>query len=135
MFIRKVYARIVDFPEACQVLRDIRKEFPRAQIIVEGTAAGPAIVSAMSIELGNVIEWKTPGDDKESRGRACAPTVESGDVSLQRGAPWLDDFLHEMSVFPRGAKDDIVDAFTQLILKFRGSPESDLFLRAWGSRS
>ena len=135
VFIRKVYARIVDFPEACQVLRDIRKEFPRAQIIVEGTAAGPAIVSAMSIELGNVIEWKTPGDDKESRGRACAPTVESGDVSLQRGAPWLDDFLHEMSVFPRGAKDDIVDAFTQLILKFRGSPESDLFLRAWGSRS
>lgn len=30
---------------------------------------------------------------------------------------WVDDFVHQLTVFPRGAHDDDVDAFTQLVLR------------------
>ena len=32
---------------------------------------------------------------------------------------WVDDFLHQLTVFPNGAHDDDVDAFTQLLVRWQ----------------
>ena len=37
---------------------------------------------------------------------------------------WVDDFLHQLCVFPTGAHDDDVDAFSQLIARCV-RPQSD----------
>ena len=47
------------------------------------------------------------------------PVVEAGDVLLPEGAAWVDDFVHELSVFPNGAYDDQVDALSMGIAYLR----------------
>ena len=32
---------------------------------------------------------------------------------------WVDDFLYQLTVFPHGAHDDDVDAFTQLLVRWQ----------------
>lgn len=41
--------------------------------------------------------------------------VESGFVHLHAGAPWLDEFLLEVTRFPNAKHDDQVDAFSQAL--------------------
>lgn len=41
--------------------------------------------------------------------RQTAP-LENGFVHLPESAPWLTEYLHEMTVFPQGRQDDQVDA-------------------------
>jgi phage terminase large subunit-like protein len=54
--------------------------------------------------------------------------VEAGNIHLPNPRPhgqlhpnrqWVEDFLHQCTVFPRGAHDDDVDAFTQLLARWQ----------------
>ena len=67
-----------------------------------------------------------PDGGKYARAEAAAPMVEAGNVWLPDPRPhgrarperaWVDDFLHQLCVFPTGAHDDDVDAFSQLIAR------------------
>ena len=58
--------------------------------------------------------------------RAIQPLVEAGNVYLPNPRPsgvlipgraWVEDFVHQCTVFPNGAHDDDVDAFTQLVAR------------------
>src|SRR5208337_3724572 len=46
--------------------------------------------------------------------------VESGRVYLPEDAPWLTDFLEEVSSFPAAPHDDMVDALSQALNYTRG---------------
>jgi predicted phage terminase large subunit-like protein len=39
--------------------------------------------------------------------------IENGFVSIPQNAPWLAEYLHEMTVFPNGKHDDQVDSTAQ----------------------
>lgn len=54
---------------------------------------------------------------KTVRARAVAPYVEGGDVWVNAHAPWLADFLDEVSAFDQGNYDDQVDAMSQALAK------------------
>ena len=41
--------------------------------------------------------------------------IESGKVYLPEKADWLDEFLHEMTMFPAGKHNDQVDALSQAL--------------------
>jgi predicted phage terminase large subunit-like protein len=58
--------------------------------------------------------------------------IEAGRVLLPAEAPWLEDFLHEMSVFPRGKHDDQVDSLAQFLDWF--SPHFSCWVGASGLR-
>lgn len=51
-----------------------------------------------------------PDRDKVTRARALAARAEAGKVFYLRGAPGIEDFLHEAVAFPNGEHDDLVDA-------------------------
>ena len=46
---------------------------------------------------------------------AQTATIENGFVHLPASAPWLADYLHELTVFPNGRHDDQVDSTAQAI--------------------
>jgi predicted phage terminase large subunit-like protein len=56
-----------------------------------------------------------PLGDKNVRANACSPLVESGRVLLPEAAPWLRDFLDEVTSFPNALHDDMVDAMSQAL--------------------
>jgi predicted phage terminase large subunit-like protein len=61
-----------------------------------------------------ILPVKTLGD-KIARAHACSPLVESGRVFLLESAPWLRDFLDEVTSFPAAPHDDQVDALTMAL--------------------
>ena len=60
-----------------------------------------------------MVKGCKPDGDKIMRVHAQSATMENGFVYLPKQAHWLDDYLHEMLVFPKGRHDDQVDSTAQ----------------------
>ena len=45
--------------------------------------------------------------------------IENGFVSIPETAPWLAEYLHEITVFPNGKHDDQVDSTAQFLDWFK----------------
>lgn len=67
-----------------------------------------------------------PKGPKPVRARAVAPIAEAGNVHLDPNMVGLDTFLTELSSFPNGAHDDIVDAWSQALSRMsRGTSTTE----------
>jgi len=51
-----------------------------------------------------------PDRDKVTRARALAARMEAGKVSFLRGAPGIEMLKAQLTAFPNGEHDDLVDA-------------------------
>jgi hypothetical protein len=69
-----------------------------------------------------------PQTDKVMRMHAQTAMIENGFVHLPDAAPWLAQYLHELTVFPHGKHDDQVDSTAQLLDWYKqgaGGPTSN----------
>jgi predicted phage terminase large subunit-like protein len=116
------------FTESCRQVVALTLRYPRATTkLIEDKANGTAIMDALRRQVNGIVAVE-PDGGKEARARAVQPLVEAGNVHLPNPRPhgllmperaWVDDFLHACTVFPRGAHDDDVDAFTQLLARWQ----------------
>jgi hypothetical protein len=53
------------------------------------------------------------------RMHAQTAMIESGFVHLPKEAAWLAEYLHELTVFPKGKHDDQVDSTAQMLDWFK----------------
>jgi predicted phage terminase large subunit-like protein len=114
------------FHETCRQVLDLRQRYPLTDaILIEDAANGPAIINVLGRQVPGII-GVTPEGGKYARAQAASPSVEAGNVWLPNPRPhgrllperaWVDDFIHECCVFPTGAHDDDVDAFSQLVAR------------------
>lgn len=95
-------------------------ERPHARLhLVEDKANGPAVMQVLQGKVAGLVPV-TPKGSKESRVHAVSADVEGGNC-------WLPDtsiatfdvlgFVDECAQFPNATHDDMVDAFTQAILR------------------
>lgn len=101
----------LEYPEleAAVVRTRVARGYP---IYVEDTPGTKPLIQRLRRAMPGVLPLSLRGRDKESRARAASPYVAAGNVYLPKNAPWADDFIEELAVFPRGRHDDQVDAFT-----------------------
>ena len=71
----------------------------------------------------------SPPGDKQMRLAAQTPAMEAGRVHLPLEAPWLEDYLHELTTFPNAKHDDQVDSTSQALAWIRNSACNDPWLR------
>lgn len=81
-------------------------------IVIELAANGDAIVETLQEDFPEVVGVTAEGG-KLSRAEAVSPQIESGNYYLPEGADWIDDYVHELAVFPNGSHDDDVDSTSQ----------------------
>jgi predicted phage terminase large subunit-like protein len=62
----------------------------------------------------NLLPLKHGGKDKISRARSIQGRMRAGGVKFEKGADWYASFEDELCKFPRGTKDDQVDAFAYI---------------------
>lgn len=116
---------------------EYRKRLGRIpKIIVEDKAMGPTVIDMMvsDARIPGVIEddeAQKARDDKVSRALAISPLVEGKQVAVIK-APWTDDFLHELTTFPKSSHDDQVDTFSQALNYWRMSRGVAGFIAAYG---
>lgn len=79
-----------------------------------GAAGKTDAASKIKLLVGYDVRAKPVSGSKEQRAAPAAAQVEAGNVKLLRGG-WNDMFLDEISLFPGGAHDDQVDAFSDAV--------------------
>jgi predicted phage terminase large subunit-like protein len=120
------------FRETCAAIQSMTRRYPQAgAVYVEDAANGAAVLDFLKTSVPGLIGVQPEGG-KYSRASACQPRVEAGQVYLPRprtpsgtlipGREWVEDFIEQMAQFPHGAHDDDVDAFSQLLVKWRYCP-------------
>ena len=90
-------------------------------LYVEDKASGTGLVQTLRREGMPIIPVQR-NNDKFSRASDAAPFIESGNVLLPEDAPWLSDFLSEVSSFPSGAHDDQLDPMFDAIKSVQTTP-------------
>ena len=115
-----------DYPQTRTVMRELAAAYPNARKLVEDKANGPAIIADLCREIAGLVAVNPEGG-KEARAAAISPQVESGNVFLQDGASYLEDFVGEFDAFPNGAHDDIVDSVSQALIAMAPLSPSERF--------
>lgn len=117
----------MSFPETIQAIRSLSAKWPMARAkLVEDKANGPAVISTLRNEISGLIPVNPQGG-KIVRIQAVSPDIEAGNVYLPDPsiAPWIHDYVEELSAFPNGANDDMVDSTSQALFRL-GSMKSML---------
>jgi predicted phage terminase large subunit-like protein len=93
--------------------------------LIEDKANGPAVIQMLRDKVAGLIPVE-PDGGKVSRAYAAAPEVEAGNVFLPHPAlyGWVDGFVNNAAAFPNGAHDDDIDAFTQVINRWRANGQT-----------
>ena len=113
--IKEVRGRF-DFYESLERLLGLLREFPNYfQVLIEGKANGPALISMLRKKGVAKIKSIEPEGSKVYRLSLCSSRYASGEVLYPENEPWVDDRIEEIIVFPNGKHDDRVDTESQLL--------------------
>lgn len=120
------YFYIVDVFRKKLEFHDLMREVPRynreqkAQaVLIENKGTGTSLIQVLKTSGQNIISISPQKiGDKEFRFEMAIPALEAGRVHLPKSAEWISTFLEELTTFPGGVHDDIVDAFSQGINHF-----------------
>lgn len=124
-----VLRRRMEFPELKRAIKDLARQHRTTNILIEDRASGTQLVQELHREGLQGVEAITPVGDKQMRLNAQTPCIESGFVHIPAEAPWLEDYLHELTTFPNGKYDDQVDSTSQALAWFNKSSSADGWLR------
>lgn len=108
----------MSFMDQIKAMESMTLKYRRATAkLVEEAANGAALIDALKKRIPGIIPIKVHGRSKELRVDAITPLLEAGNVFLPSPeiAPWINDWVGEMSAFPSGAFDDRVDAMSQAL--------------------
>lgn len=109
----------MDFVRTLEVIRLMKRKYAEANmVLIEDKANGSAIISTLRQEIMGIVPVEPLGN-KESRAYAIQPFVMAGNVWLLKNAPWVEDYLDQMTRFPKSSKDDMVDMTTQALVRLK----------------
>lgn len=91
-----------------------QRDHPSA-IYIEDAASGQSLIQELRRETNLPIIARRVDTDKVVRAYAVTPLIEAGKVYLPEYAPWLLDYIEELSAFPNGEHDDQVDSTTMAL--------------------
>ncbi len=96
-----------------KALENIYNRWNPSLIGIESSQYQLSLVQS-ALRLGLPAKELKPDKDKVSRALPMQARLEAGKVYFKRRAHWLDAFENELLNFPRGERDDQVDAFAYI---------------------
>lgn len=107
----------LEYPELRNKIQTLLSKYPANEVLIEDKASGQQIVQDFqrftSVPIIPMTPGRDMGRDKESRVNLVAPLFESGKVFLPKTKGFVNDIIDELTAFPNGKHDDIVDSITQ----------------------
>jgi hypothetical protein len=88
---------------------------PPPVVLIEDKASGTQLIT----EGCHGVTRNQPTGDKTMRLHAQTAVIENGFVHIPETAPWLAEYLHEMTVFPNAKHDDQADSTAQFLDWFK----------------
>jgi predicted phage terminase large subunit-like protein len=114
LFPNRIRAQM-NFPETCAAFRTFSgAHLTVLKKVVEAKANGAALIDSLKKEVSGIVPYE-PHGTKEERLSAVSPIMEAGNFILPDPSivSWVQEYIDEMTTFPRAPNDDYVDATTQ----------------------
>lgn len=113
------YKKRVEFPE---LKRDVMEQYTQWEpdgVLIEKKASGAPLIYDLRA-MGVPVQEYTPsrGQDKIARLNSVSDIIASGKVWVPR-TRWAEELVDEIAAFPSGEHDDLVDATTLALMRFR----------------
>jgi predicted phage terminase large subunit-like protein len=128
LYLLHVLRRRMEYPELKRAVREQRDAFEATVVLIEDKASGTQLIQELIADGLHAVTRYQPQADKIMRMHAQTAMIENGFVHLPKEAPWLAEYLHELTAFPRGRHDDQVDSTAQMLDWFKragGGPSSN----------
>jgi predicted phage terminase large subunit-like protein len=119
LYLLDVLRRRMEYPGLKRAVHDQFERFGPSVVLIEDKASGTQLIQELIREGLYAVTRYQPQSDKVMRMHAQTAMIENGFVRVPEAAPWLAQYLHEMTVFPHGRHDDQVDATAQLLDWFK----------------
>src|ERR1700738_5345338 len=102
-----------------RAVREQQNLFDATEVLIEDKASGTQLIQELIADGCHRVTRYQPTTDKTMRLNAQTGMIEKGFVYIPETAPWLAEYLHEMTVFPNGKHDDQVDSTAQFLDWFK----------------
>jgi len=109
----------LEYPALKRAVREQQNLYHANEILIEDKASGTQLIQELIADGCHGVTRYQPDCDKIMRMHAQTAMVENGFVHIPESAPWLAEYLHEMTVFPNGKHDDQVDSTAQFLDWFK----------------
>jgi predicted phage terminase large subunit-like protein len=118
----------LEYPALKRAVREHQNLYGASEILIEDKASGTQLIQELIADGCYGVTRYQPDCDKIMRMHAQTAMIENGFVYIPQDAPWLAEYLHEMTVFPNGKHDDQVDSTAQFLDWFkRPFPSQGIF--------
>jgi predicted phage terminase large subunit-like protein len=122
-YLLDVWRNKVEFPELKRTTVSLYKRDIPEVVLVEDKASGQSLIQELQRNTKIPVLPVKVDNDKVARANSVTPLMEAGKVFLPENAPWLFDYIEELSAFPNVVHDDQVDSTTQALNFMRGLVE------------
>ncbi len=117
IYLLEVFRWKVNFPELKRAVIDLYRKYNPSNVLIEDKASGTALIQ--ELKSGGIYGVECyrpePGSDKMARFAAQAIKFEAGQILLPDQAPWLEEYVREITGFPGTKYDDQVDSTSQAL--------------------
>ncbi len=109
--------RRVEFPDLVRMVKDRYAAEDRVHVVlIEDKDAGQQLIQQLRRDTKLPVIAFNPGTlDKETRLDTETPIMEAGKCWLPEEAPWVDDFLDELTMIPGATHDESGDTVSQAL--------------------
>jgi predicted phage terminase large subunit-like protein len=119
LFLLGVFRRRLEYPALKRAVREQQSHFNANVVLIEDKASGTQLIQELIADGCHGVTRYQPTTDKIMRLHAQTALIENGFVHIPETASWLAEYLHEMTVFPRGKHDDQADSTAQFLDWFK----------------
>jgi len=119
LYLLHVLRKRMEYPELKRVVREQCKAFDANVVLIEDKASGTQLIQELVAEGVHAVTRYQPQADKIMCMHAQTAMIENGFVHLPKEAAWLAEYLHELTVFPKGKHNDEVDSTAQMLDWFK----------------
>jgi predicted phage terminase large subunit-like protein len=115
VYLLDVYRKRLSYPELKSALREQAATHNPKTILVEDEASGTQLIQELVAEGVHAVQKYAPTMHKITRMNTVTSTIENGFVHVPEKAPWLGEFLHELTTFPQAKYSDQADSTSQAL--------------------
>jgi predicted phage terminase large subunit-like protein len=119
LFLLGLFRRRLEYPALKRAVREQQSLFDASVVLIEDKASGTQLIQELIHDGCHGVTRYQPTIDKIMRLHAQTAMIENSFVHIPETAPWIAEYLHEMTVFPKGKHDDQVDSTAQFLDWFK----------------
>ncbi len=116
-YLLDVFRERLDYPTLKRKVIELSNKHQPRTVLIEDKASGTQLIQDLRSDGHHRVKPypPPPQTDKIMRLHAQTATFESGRVLLPSTAPWLAEYVRELTTFPGTKFDDQVDSTTQAL--------------------